>query len=264
MSQKNDLEEKILSLSFFTPDKFRNIAYVQTEAKNCDQKLPGVIFFGGFASDMDGTKAIALEKWAIESKRDFIRFDYTGHGSSSGEFLLGSIKSWFQDALDVLDNLTHGPQILVGSSMGGWIALLIAKFRVDRVHSFLGIAAAPDFTEDAFWANLTPSQKADIETRGYIESFPENLDKSYKISKALIFHSRELLIFRDQLILEIPVRFLQGSEDSEVSSKLAVKLLNHISCADSELTILKGADHRFSEINCIELIIKKIEELSLI
>ena len=253
-----------MNVSFLELEKKCQIAYVKTQVTATETNLPGIIFFGGFNSDMEGTKALALENWAKKSGRGFLRFDYTGHGKSSGDFLLGSILSWSKDALAVLDHLTAGPQILVGSSMGGWIALLVAKLRQDRVHSLIGIASAPDFTEDSFWFNFSEYQKAELEQNGYVETCPENLSVSYKISKALIFESRKALILRDELKLSFPVRLLQGSDDHEVSPSLALKLLNHIESPDLDLLILKGAGHSFSDDRCIKLIVEKIEELSVL
>ena len=135
--------------SYFDTPQGRKIAYHKTDGQG-----PGIVFLGGFRSDMDGTKAVYLENWAKEQDRGFVRFDYSGHGRSEGEFEDGCIGEWAQDAADVLDELTEGPQVLIGSSMGGWISLLLAKSQPERVQGLVGIATAPDFTEDGFWADF--------------------------------------------------------------------------------------------------------------
>ena len=128
--------------SILTRNDGATIAYIKKEGV-----APGIVFLGGFMSDMDGTKAVALENYCEERKRSYVRFDYFGHGKSSGKFLEGTIRRWTEDTISVIDQLTKGPQILVGSSMGGWIMLLAALARPNRVSALMGIAAAPDFTE---------------------------------------------------------------------------------------------------------------------
>ena len=251
----------MLEPSWHHPDSFRSIAYHKVEGTPENSNSPGVIFLGGLASDMEGTKAKYLEEWAKNSGKSFIRFDYTGHGRSSGEFLDGSIQSWFGDAVSVLDELTCVKQILVGSSMGGWIAFLLAKHKPLRVHSILGIAAAPDFTEDSMWEKFDKKQRSQIMENGFIYQESEYSEDPYKISKNLIINSRKCLILREKLELPFPVRLLQGTDDCDVPVDLAIKLLKHLDSPDAKLEIVKGANHSFSSESCLRLISQKIDNL---
>ena len=243
------------------PDSSRKIAYHKLESSESDRKLPGVIFLGGLASDMEGTKATYLENWAKDSGNSFIRFDYTGHGKSNGLFSDGSIASWFEDAISVLDDLTSGKQILVGSSMGGWIAFLLAKHRPHRVHALIGIAAAPDFTEDYMWKGFDDKERLQIMEEGFIYQKSEYSEEPYKISKNLIINSRKHLILRKKLILTFPVRLLQGTDDTDVPVDVAIRLLEHLESPNAKLEIVKGADHSFSSESCLKLISGKINNL---
>ncbi len=246
-------------MNFYKPDQHRKIAYNKFEC-NLENK-PGIIFLGGLASDMEGTKATYLENWCQNNKVSFLRFDYSGHGSSGGNFIDGSVLSWSADALSVLDNLTNGKQILVGSSMGGWIALLLAKKRPKKIHSILGIAAAPDFTEDLMWKNFNNDEKKKITNDGILMQDSQYSDEPYKISKNLIFQSRSCLILSDKLRFNFPVRLLQGTSDEDVPIDLALKLINHIDCNDAKLEIVKNADHSFSSEKCLSIIINNLKEL---
>ena len=243
------------------PDSYRKIAYHKLESSKSDSKLPGVVFLGGLASDMEGTKAKHLETWSKDSGNSFIRFDYTGHGKSNGLFSEGSIDSWFEDAISVLDDLTSGKQILVGSSMGGWIAFLLAKHRPHRVHALIGIAAAPDFTEDYMWKGFDDKQRMQIMEEGFIYQESEYSEEPYKISKNLIVNSRKHLVLREKLILPFPVRLLQGTDDTDVPVDVAIRLLEHLESPNAKLEIVKGADHSFSSESCLKLISGKIINL---
>ena len=243
------------------PDPYRNIAYNKTDPTERSSNYPGVLFLGGLASDMEGTKARFLESLALELGFSYIRFDYTGHGKSSGEFSDGSIDSWLEDAISILDDLTDGKQILVGSSMGGWIALLLAKYNPNRVHSLIGIAAAPDFTEDYMWNRFDKDQRSQILKEGFIYQESEYSEEPYKISKDLILNSRKHLVLRDELNLPFSVRLLQGTDDKDVPTDMATNLLNHLDSPDAKLEIVKGADHSFSSKDCLNLLSQKIKEL---
>ncbi|MEP3345423.1 MAG: alpha/beta hydrolase [Litoreibacter sp.] len=218
----------------------RRIAYHQTPGTG-----PGVVFLGGFKSDMGGTKAIHLEAWAKAQGRAFLRFDYSGHGESSGEFTEGAIGDWAQDAQDAIEALTEGPQVLVGSSMGGWISLLMAKRIPQKIAALVTIAAAPDFTEDSMWGGFTDAQKAELET-GQV-ALPSDYGEPYIITKRLIEEGRNNLVLRASLPLPFPTRFLQGTADADVDMSVALRLLDHATGPDMQLTLLKGADHRFSD-----------------
>ena len=220
----------------------------------------GVVFLGGFRSDMTGTKASWLEDWARARGRAFLRFDYTGHGQSSGAFEDGCIGDWAGDAADALAALTEGPQVLVGSSMGGWIALLLARRQPERVAGLLGIAAAPDFTEDAMWASFDAQQRRRIEAEGRIE-LPSDYGDPVPITRRLIEDGRENLVLRAPLPLDCPLRLLQGTADADVAPSVATRLLDHVDCADARLTLVKGADHRFSGPAELALIGETLEAL---
>jgi pimeloyl-ACP methyl ester carboxylesterase len=213
---------------------------------------PGVVFLGGFMSDMTGTKALFLRDWAVAEGRAFARFDYSGHGASGGAFEAGCIGDWFEDACAVL-SLVSGPQVLVGSSMGGWISLLVARAHPERVAGLVTVAAAPDFTEDSLWAGFGAAQRSDLLTVGRV-SVPSDYGAPYVITRRLIEEGRSRLVLRDPLDLPFPVRFLQGTADADVDMAVALRLLDHARGPDLRLTLVKGADHRFSDPACLELI----------
>lgn len=219
----------------------RRVAYCRTPGRG-----PGVVFFGGFRSDMAGTKARFLEAHARERGRAFLRFDYTGHGASSGAFEAGCIGDWAQDAADAVASLTEGPQVFVGSSMGGWIALLLARRMPERVVGLLGIAAAPDFTEDAMWEGFDAPTRARLQSEGRIEVPSDYDDGPYPITLTLIEDGRDHLVLRAPLRLAMPVRLLHGTQDADVALKVPLRLLAHADALDMRLVLVKGEDHRFS------------------
>ncbi len=240
---------------YFDTPKGRSIAFVKTPGQS-----PGIVFLGGFKSDMEGTKALYLQSWAERTGRAFIRFDYSGHGQSSGEFTQGSIGEWAEDAADVLRALAEGPQILVGSSMGGWISLLLAKSAAAHVAGLVTIAAAPDFTEDSMWAGFDAAQRAELLQTGQI-AIPSEYDEPYIITRRLIEDGRSWLVLRDPLHMPFPVRFLQGTADKDVDMSVALRLLEHASGPDIRLTLVDGADHRFSDADCLALIESSVQEV---
>ncbi len=227
----------------------RRIAFDRTEGAG-----PGVVFLGGFRSDKEGTKALALEAWARRERRAFLRFDYSGHGSSSGDFLDGSIGDWFEDAREAILGLTEGPQVLVGSSMGGWISLLMARAHPEKVAGLVTIAAAPDFTEDGMWAEFSVDQRRALMEAGQVALPSDYSDEPYIITRRLIKDGRERLVLRSPLSLPMPVRMLQGTADKDVPLSVAVRLIEHAEGPDMRLTVVKGADHRFSTPDCLKLI----------
>ena len=234
----------------------RHLAYDLTEGET-----PGVVFLGGFMSDKEGTKALYLEEWAQRRGRAFLRFDYSGHGQSSGAFADGCIGDWFEDAKAVISGLTAGPQVLVGSSMGGWISLLLAREMPERVAGLVTIAAAPDFTEDNRWASFDAGQRRELEERGYVEVPSEYSEDPYVITRRLIEDGRRHLVLRDPLRLPFPTRFLQGTADEDVDHSVALRLLEHAEGDDMRLLLVKGADHRFSDPDCLALIVHTVEEV---
>ena len=234
---------------YLTTPQGRRIAYHFTQGQG-----PCVVFLGGFKSDMTGTKAVYLQAWAEAEGRSFLRLDYSGHGASSGDFLDGAIGDWFEDALAVIEAVTEGPLVLVGSSMGGWISLLVARAIPARIVGLVGIAAAPDFTEDSMWASFSEAQRTDIMQKGQIGLPSDYADSSYVITRRLIEEGRNRLVLRAALALDFPTRFLQGTDDVDVPPSVALRLLDHVTGDDIRLTLVKGADHRFSTPACLSLI----------
>jgi pimeloyl-ACP methyl ester carboxylesterase len=233
----------------------RRIAYHLTPGKG-----PCVVFLGGLKSDMEGTKAVHLEDWARAQGRAFLRFDYSGHGQSGGTFEDGCIGDWHADTLAVVDALVPGPMIAVGSSMGGWQALLLARARPDRLAGLVTVAAAPDFTEDGWWANLDSAQRSDLEQKGRI-ALPSDYMEPYIVTQRMIEDGRAHLLLRDPLELACAVRMLQGTDDTAVSVATATRLLEHAASPDMQLTLVKGADHRFSDGPCLVLIERAVQEV---
>lgn len=240
--------------SFLTSPQGRSIAYHLTAGTG-----PTVVFLGGFKSDMGGTKAVHLEAWAKAQGRAFLRFDYSGHGESSEAFTDGCIGDWFEDACAAL-SLIDGPLVLVGSSMGGWISLLVAREMPDRIAGLVTIAAAPDFTEDSTWAGFDDAQKAAL-AAGQV-ALPSDYGEPYIITKRLIEEGRNRLVLRDPLSLPFPVRFLQGTADADVDMSVALRLVDHAAGPDMRLTLVDGADHRFSDDACLDLITAAVAEVS--
>ena len=240
---------------YLTTDDGRRIAYRHLAGTG-----PGVVFLGGFKSDMTGTKAMYLQDWAQRTGRGFLRFDYSGHGDSSGSFEDGSIGDWAADARAVLESLTDGPQVLVGSSMGGWIGLLLARALPQRVAGLVTIAAAPDFTEHGYWAGFDQAQRDTLMRHGRLEVPSEYDDQPYVITRRLIDDGRERLVMNQPLRLPFPVRMLQGTADADVPMEWALRLLDHAQGDDIRLTLVKGADHRFSTPECLSLITRSIED----
>ena len=234
----------------------RRIAFQRSNGRG-----PGVVFLGGFKSDMTGTKAAWLHDWARERNRAFLRFDYSGHGDSSGCFEEGSIGDWLGDARDVIHALTDGPQVLVGSSMGGWIALLLARAMPQRVAGLVTIAAAPDFTQQGFWAGFNDAQRDTLMRAGRVELPSDYSDQPYVITRRLIEDGRDHLVMNQPLRLPFPVRMLQGTADEDVPADCAVRLLDHATGDDIRLTLVKGADHRFSTPECLQLIAASIDDV---
>lgn len=242
--------------TFLTTPQGRHIAYHRTEGKE-----PGVVFLGGFRSDMSGSKALALQAWAEATGRAFLRFDYSGHGKSHGAFTDGAISDWREDATALISALTEGPQILVGSSMGGWIALLLARDLPDRVAGLVGIAAAPDFTETMWDHAFSTADRARIIEDGVLFRPSEYSDEPYPITRRLIEDGRHNLVLDRPLVLPVPVRLLQGTADLDVPPSVALTLQDHITGSDVRLTLVKGADHRFSTPQCLALITDTIGHL---
>jgi len=211
------------------------------------QHTPGLVFLGGFMSDMTGGKALALEAFAAARGQAFVRFDYFGHGASSGRFEDGSIGRWAADAIAVLDELTHGPQILVGSSMGGWIMLLAALARPKSVAGLVGIAAAPDFTETLMWRAFSPEIRATLEREGVYYEPSAYGEQPYPITRHLIEEGRAHLLMDKPIAIDCPVRLIHGVADPDVPYTLSLDLMARLASTDVEVTLVKAGGHRLSE-----------------
>ncbi|MHA6344517.1 alpha/beta fold hydrolase [Roseivivax sp. CAU 1761] len=244
-------------VSYLETSDGRRLAYEVTEGRG-----PLIVFLPGYKSDMEGTKAVHLESWARAGGRAFLRFDYSGHGKSSGAFEEGTIGQWAADAAAVIEATARGKVVLVGSSMGGWIGcLLTRRLGPERIAGFVGIAAAPDFTEDSFWAGFDAAQRRAVMEDGQI-ALPSDYGEPYIVTRALIEDGRDHLVLRGPLPMPYPVRLMQGTEDEAVAGDVPLRLLAHIDGDDARLTLVKGADHRFSEPDCLSLIEAAVAEIA--
>lgn len=233
----------------------RRIAYHRTEGEG-----PMIVFLGGLRSDMEGTKALHLEDWARARGRAFLRFDYSGHGQSAGRFEQGCLGDWAEDTAHVLSALTEGPIVLVGSSMGGWQSLLALRAFPERVAGLVNIAAAPDFTEDGWWDTFTEAQRREVMEQGQT-ALPSEYGDPMIVTRRMIEDGRAHLVLRTPLRIDCPARFLQGTADEAVATSVALRLLDHAEGTDLRLTLVKGADHRFSDPACLSLIVSAVQEV---
>jgi pimeloyl-ACP methyl ester carboxylesterase len=240
---------------FLETDQGRRLAYHRFSGRE-----PGVVFLGGLRSDMTGTKAVHLEAWARRTGRAFLRFDYSGHGESSGEFAEGCIGDWAEDAETAIKALTEGPVVLVGSSMGGWISLLMAGRMPEKLAGLVTIAAAPDFTEDGMWSEWSEEQRATLMEKGRL-ALPSEYGEDMIVTRRMIEDGRDHLVLRRPLEVAMPVRMLQGTADADVPMSVALRLLGHMEGADIRLELVKGADHRFSDPACLDTITRALEEV---
>ncbi len=233
----------------------QSIAYHHTAGESA-----GVIFCSGFMSDMQGTKALALESAMKTIGRSYTRFDYLGHGQSTGNFQDGCISRWTDDALAVLDECTAGPQVIVGSSMGGWIGLRMALLRPDRVAGFVGIAAAPDFTT-RMRSDMSEDALADIERQGYWEEPSEYSEEPYIITKKLLDDGDRNLVMQNHIPFDGPVHLLQGMKDDSVPWQTAMDIQEKLSSEDVVVSLIKNGDHRLSEQDDINRLILSVESV---
>jgi pimeloyl-ACP methyl ester carboxylesterase len=223
---------------------------------------PTVVWLGGFVSDMSGTKAEALAQWALARGRAFVRFDYLGHGESSGAFRDGTISRWREDALAVIDQLTQGPLILVGSSMGGWISCLVAAVRAERLAGMVLIAPAADFTEKLMAPGFPPEAHEALAATGqWIR--PSLYDEGgYPITRALLEDGARWSILPGPVPVEAPVRILQGGEDPDVPWTHALELAHALKSQDVVFSLIKDGDHRLSRPQDIDRLLAAVEDLS--
>ena len=243
-------------LERLTRDDGETIAYLRRSGKP-----PTVLWLGGFKSDMGANKAEALARWAEKNDRALLRFDYFGHGKSSGDFRKGTISRWSEDALAVVDTLTHGELVLVGSSMGGWIALLAALARPERVKAMLLIAPAVDFTEVLMWPRLPVDAQRQIMEQGEWLRPTEYDPEPYPITRALIEDGRKHLLLGSLLKFPFPVRILQGMKDPDVPWRHALGLTEAME-GDVTLTLVKNGDHRLSTPPDLRRMTRALRELT--
>ena len=223
--------------------------------------LPGVMLCGGFRSDMSGTKAAALDAWAESAGRSFVRFDYRGHGESSGDFTEGTVGLWRDDALLVLDQASAGRMVLVGSSMGAWIALLVALARPDRVHGLVLVAPAVDFTEALIWDRLPGDAREALVRDGVWLRASEYSDEPDRITRRLIEEGRHHLLLGGPIPFRGPVRILHGLEDGIVPWSHGLRTAEALASQDVTVTLVKGGDHRLSDAAGLRRLTAALDEM---
>lgn len=227
---------------------------------------PGIFWLGGFKSDMRGTKAEALAEWAEKAGRDCIRFDYSGHGESEGSFEDGTISRWLEESVAVFKQFCRGPQIVVGSSMGGWLALLLARALQESEAASAGIKAlvliapAPDFTQKLLWERFPDKIKREVQTKGRFERMSEYADEPFVYTLGLIEDGRKHLVLDKMIEPNCPVRILQGAKDDDVPWSHAMALVSRIARDDVVFTLVKDGDHRLSRPEDIERLIEAVAE----
>jgi len=232
-----------------------------------DGAAPGLFWLGGYKSDMGGTKAQALADWAARNGRACVRFDYSGHGESGGAFADGTIGRWLEETLFVFEACCRGPQVVIGSSMGGWLALLLARAARERkataLASFAGlvlVAPAVDFTEELMWKRFTPEIKRELAENGMWARPSQYSPEPYLVTRQLIEEGRRHLLLGGMIETGCPVRILQGVQDPDVPWQHAKALVARFACDDVVLTLIKDGDHRLSRPEDIERLIRAVEE----
>lgn len=231
-------------------------------ASGFGRRLPGVIFLPGFKSDMTGSKVTAVKEFCQSRGQAFLTLDYFGHGRSSGDFNDGTIGRWAADAVAALDALSAGPQILIGSSMGGWLMLLAALQRPDRIHGLIGIAAAPDFTEDLIWSALSPGDQEKMIREGQLAQPSDYSDEPYVITRLLIEEGRQHLLLRGRIAIDRPVRLLHGMADPDVPYSVSLCLAESLATPDVQIRLIKDGDHRLARPQDLKLLFDQIAALS--
>jgi pimeloyl-ACP methyl ester carboxylesterase len=251
-------QEKVGSLALGAD---RSIAYRQI-AHGSDEHRPVVVFLGGFMSDMTGRKAEALAGFCAERGQGFLRFDHFAHGESSGIMEEATVGGWARDAVAVLDRLTDGPLVLVGSSMGAWVMLLAALARPQRIRALIGLAAAPDFTEELVWNAYTPEEREKLMRDGKIVEPSPYGEQPYIFTRALIEDGRRHLLLNGPIAIEAPVRLVHGLADRDVPYEIALRLAEKLTTQDVAVTLIKDADHRLSRNEDLARIAAIVAEMS--
>ncbi|MFO1422998.1 MAG: alpha/beta hydrolase [Candidatus Competibacteraceae bacterium] len=224
-------------------------------------RQPGVLFLGGFTSDMTGIKATTLDYWCRERGQAFVRFDYSGHGASSGRFADGTIGRWVEEAVTVLDRLTDGPQVLVGSSMGAWLMLLAALARPERIAGLLGLACAVDFTGYLLWDRLDERLRERLR-RERVISLPSPYGEPYIIALNLIEEAKQhRLLDRAALPIHGPVRLIHGMGDTDVPWRMSLEVAEKLASPDVRVILVKDGEHTLSREQDLRLLTRTLGEL---
>ena len=221
---------------------------------------PTIVFLPGFKSDMAGSKATHLRDWAAGEGRALLRLDYAGHGESGGRFEDGTVGGWAEDARAVIEARVEGPVLLVGSSMGGWIGLLLARDMPGRVAGLVGIAAAPDFTETLLWDGLSAEERVALERDGHVER-PSEYGEPYRFTRALIEDGRRQCLLGGKIAVACPMRLLQGQRDDDVPWRTALEIAEKVASEDVLVTLIKDGDHRLSRPQDLALLVGVVAEL---
>ncbi len=248
--------------SWLEREQAPRLAYHYSAPEAGSEDLPTLVFFPGYRSDMLGSKAVCLEQDALGRGQGVLRFDYRGHGQSQGRFEDATISDWLQDSLDLIDQITKGPLVLVGSSMGGWLALLAALQRPERAQGLLLIAPAPDFTRDLFFDRFDESIKQQLRDKGFVELPNDYSDEPYHVSMALIEDGDRHLLLKNTIPFHGPVRILHGQADTAVPWERSLTLADKLASQDVRTHFLKGRDHRLSEVGELALLVDTAIELS--
>lgn len=247
-----------MTTTYFTSPEGRRLAFRHNPAST--GKLT-FVWMCGFKSDISGTKVLRLEDWANRTGHGFLAFDYSGHGESGGAFEDGTVSQWRADALAAIDSQTDGPLVIVGSSMGGWMALLAALARPDRVKGLVLIAPAPDFTEKLMWPEFSPEAQAEIMEKGFTLR-PSDYDEPYTITRALIEDGRQWQVLDAPIVFDGPVRILQGMQDTDVPWTHAARLVDAMTTSDLAITLIKDGDHRLSREQDIARLLATCDEMA--
>lgn len=255
-------EDSKTKINFLSRLSSPTLAYRYSPQKEKTKNWPTVMFCGGYRSDMNGTKATYLEKACQKRGQGFVCFDYSGHGQSEGRFEDGTIGIWTEDALNILDQVAQGPIILVGSSMGGWIALLLARARAGKIQGLLGLAAAPDFTKDMYELHLSEEQKRQLEEKGRVEVPNDYSDDPYIFTKKFYEESQRHLVLKQPQTIDFPMRFIQGMKDKDVPWETAVKIQKNYNGVEIDVIFIDDGDHSLSRPEDLVLIDKEVRGLS--
>lgn len=249
----------------FPPANFLEVDGCRIAVRHQPGVGPGVVWLGGYKSDMLGTKAQVLGEWAATQGREYLRHDYSGHGESGGAFADGTISRWLAESLAVLRHFTKGPQVLVGSSMGAWIALRMVqelrKAGEDRIAALVLLAPAPDFTAELVEPALTDAQKIDLQEKGYFEEPSDYSDQPYIYTRALIEDGRANRVMTGPIDTHCPVHILQGLADPDVPSSHALKLVSLLPSDDVTLSLIPGGDHRLSRSQDLDMLTRTVDAL---